>query len=79
MINKGGLAVMKDLKYFNNEYEKVLHSNLSDKQKTLKYSKLMTEMEQVYNIPILKNERWESENKAIIAMYRKLSMSRKFP
>lgn len=68
---------MKSLKYFNNQYEKVLHSELSDEQKSREYASLMTEMEQVYNIPILKDLEWEKENKPVIAMYRKLSKSRK--
>lgn len=68
----------KTLKYFNNEYEKILHSKLSNEQKTLKYSQLMTELEQYYDIPILKDEAWERKNRKVIAMYRKLSMSRTF-
>lgn len=66
----------KSLKYFNDEYEKIHYSDLSDEQKGIKYAELMTEMEQLYKIPILKDEAWEQENKKIIAMYRKLSMSR---
>jgi len=67
----------KSLKWFNNEYEKILYSGLSEEQKSREYASLMTEMEKVYNIPILKDLTWEKENKAVIAMYRKLSMSRK--
>lgn len=67
----------KSLKWFNNEYEKVLHSVLSDKDKDMQYAALMSEMEQAFNIPMLKNEAWEKENKAVIALYRKISMSRK--
>ena len=39
-------------------------------------SRLMTNMELEYHIPALHNPEWEAKNKAVIAMYRKLSMSR---
>jgi hypothetical protein len=39
-------------------------------------SRLMTNMEIEYHIPALQSPEWESKNKAVIAMYRKLSMSR---
>jgi len=70
------LNTNKGLHYFNNEYENILHSELTEDSKALKYSHLMTEMEQVYKIPIIKDKLWEKENKAVIAMYRKISMSR---
>jgi len=76
MVLKGVYSMVKNLKYFSNEYEKIARSNLTDKEKTYKYSELMTEMEKVYKIPLLKDEAWERENRKVIAMYRKLSMSR---
>lgn len=39
-------------------------------------SRLMTNMEIEYHIPALQNPEWESTNRAVIAMYRKISMSR---
>ena len=39
-------------------------------------SQLMDRMEQEYHIPALQHPEWESKNKAVIAMYRKISMSR---
>jgi len=66
----------KTLNHFNNEYEKILYSDLPNETKGKKYADLMTEMERVYKIPILKDESWEQENRAVIAMYRKISMSR---
>lgn len=62
----------------NEEYERTLHSDLNDYEKAVKYGELMTTMEYVFNVPILKNEEWERNNKAVISLYRKLSMSRKF-
>ena len=39
-------------------------------------SRLMTNMDIEYHIPALQNPEWESKNKVVMAMYRKLSMSR---
>ena len=39
-------------------------------------ARLMTNMEFEYHIPAIQNPEWEAEHKAVIAMYRKLSMSR---
>lgn len=58
------------------EYEKILHSDDTDHLKAMKFANLMTVMEGVYKIPMLKNVEWETENKAVIAMYRKISRSR---
>jgi hypothetical protein len=66
----------KTLFLFNQEYEKILHDELSEDQKSRKYANLMTEMEREFKIPMLRNEEWEKENRKIIALYRKISMSR---
>ena len=58
------------------EYEEILHSDDTNEVKAIKFANLMTVMEGVYKIPMLKNAEWEKENKAVIAMYRKLSRSR---
>ena len=39
-------------------------------------SMVMTNMEREYHIPALHDQEWESKNRAVIAMYRKLSESR---
>jgi len=67
---------MKSLKDFHTKYEAIHQSNLTDDQKGRKYADLMTEMEQVYKIPMIRNEAWEQENRKVIALYRKISMSR---
>lgn len=69
--------VIRSLFEINKEYENIHFSQLTEHQKTTKYSQLMTEMEQMYKIPILKDKSWEKENRPIIAMYRKISLSRK--
>lgn len=67
---------MRSLKEINADYEKVLHSNLSSREKTKKYVELMDELERTYKIPVLKDQAYERENKKVVALYRKISMSR---
>ena len=67
---------MRTLKEINADYEKVLQSDLSIREKTKKYVELMNELERAYKIPVLKDEAYERENKKVIALYRKISMSR---
>lgn len=58
------------------EYEAIMQEK--EPHRTHRLADLMTYMEQAYEIPTLRNEAWEKENKAVIAMYRKISMSRNF-
>ena len=39
-------------------------------------AELMTMMEKEYRIPLLRDPEWEKKNRAVIALYRKISMSR---
>lgn len=66
----------KTLSWFNNEYEKIFYSGLSDEQKDVEYKSLMSEMEYEFKIPMLRDEQWEKENRAVIALYHKISKSR---
>lgn len=69
---------MRTLKEINADYENVLHGNLSSQEKTTKYVELMNELERTYKVPAIKDETYERENKKVIALYRKISMSREF-
>jgi len=69
---------MRTLKEINADYENVLHGNLSSQEKTTKYVELMNELERTYKVPAIKDEAYERENKKVIALYRKISMSREF-
>lgn len=69
---------MKSLAYYNKEYETILHSSDSEHYKTLQMSALMSDMEKQYQIPMLRKEEWEKDNRTVIALYRKISMSRQF-
>lgn len=62
---------------YNQRYETVIHSNLSDREKTMKLSNLMTELELAFNIPMQRKPEWEEKNRPVIALYRKIANSRK--
>lgn len=58
------------------DYETVLHSDAHDKD--IRFAQLMSELEKAYNIPMMRSEAWEKENRSVIALYRKISLSRSF-
>ena len=66
----------KTLQIINEKYESILHSDLTNKEKSRQFARLMTDMEREFNIPVLRDSKWEKENKAVVALYRKISMSR---
>lgn len=66
------------LKEINHEYENIIHSNLSNHEKSQKLARLMTQMEGQFSIPMLKDQEWENQNRKVIALYRKISRSRIF-
>ena len=69
----------RTLSEINEDYERILHSSaLTNDQKAVKFADLLTEMEGRHNVPMLRNPEWESQNKAVIALYRKISLSRAF-
>lgn len=53
-----------------------MHGDLSAEEKSRRFAKLMTKMEREFDIPILRNVEWERKNKAVVSLYRKISMSR---
>ena len=64
-----------NLTELNEEYEQIMRSP-AGAARDRALSQLMDRMEQEYHVPALHNPEWESKNKAVIAMYRKISMSR---
>ncbi|MFV8830136.1 hypothetical protein [Alkalihalobacterium sp. APHAB7] len=60
----------------NKRYEELLKENVSESIRSKKLADLMTEMEGIYKIPMLRNEAWERDNRKVIALYRKISRSR---
>lgn len=68
--------MIKELRKINEKFERILFSDLTDDKKAREYAKLMTQMESKFQIPILRNEEWEKENKDVVALYRIISASR---
>ncbi|MEI2358382.1 hypothetical protein [Mesobacillus zeae] len=66
------------LSEINRKYEIIMESNEPQHIKATKLARLMTDMEGLFSIPMLKNEEWESKNRKVIALYRKISRSRVF-
>ncbi|WP_040209694.1 hypothetical protein [Neobacillus jeddahensis] len=67
---------MRTLGEINQVYEEILHSSVNEPYKSTRLAALMTEMELTFNIPSLRNPSWEGKNRPVIALYRKISMSR---
>jgi len=63
---------------YNQRYETLLHSTLSSQEKDMKLSALMTELESAFHIPMQRTPEWEEKNRKVIALYRKVSLSRSF-
>lgn len=65
---------MKTLKEINAEYEEIIQ--LKEPNRSRQLADLMGEMEREYKIPMIRSKAWENENRSVIAMYRKISLSR---
>lgn len=64
-----------NLKEFNDEYENIMNADITESERFKKLADLMAKMERHYNIP-LRNEQWEKKHRKVMALYRKMSMSR---
>jgi hypothetical protein len=64
------------LSKIHQQYEDVIRSDKPDAEKDEELSRLMSSMERDFGIPLLQSASWESENKAVIALYRIISESR---
>jgi len=54
----------------------MLLKNIAQYQKDLSYARLMTELEQFYKIPMMKDENYEHDNPDVMRVYRMISDSR---
>jgi hypothetical protein len=66
----------KRLAELHEQYENIKHSERSTYEKDKALAKLMTILETEFGVPALQNKAWESEHKAVIALYRIISESR---
>ncbi|MED3728872.1 hypothetical protein HPB58_09325 [Priestia filamentosa] len=67
---------MLSLSMINKQYEEVLLLKTTHAIKFLKLSHLLTYMRKKYFVPPIENEKWETENRKVIALYRKIIISR---
>jgi hypothetical protein len=67
---------MRSLAEINRTYEEFIYTGAKEPYRSRKLVDLMNEMEREYKVPAARNEVWESQNKTVIALYRKISMSR---
>jgi hypothetical protein len=67
--------MLMTIKGFESRYEEIMREP-SIRQRENRLGELMTEMEGVFKIPMLKNTIWEKENPQVIELYRKVSDSR---
>lgn len=67
---------MRTLSQINKDYEEIIHGAAKEPYRSRKLADLMEEMEGEYKVPAARNEEWESRNRAVIALYRKISLSR---
>lgn len=64
------------LPFYNQIYENIMFSDQSRDEKDRQLARLMSELERQYKIPIIRDPEWEKQNRSVIALYRKISMSR---
>lgn len=63
-------------KEYEQRFNTILGMKVSQEQKDKLLANLMTEMEQTFRIPMMKNEAWEEKNSQVYALYRKIADSR---
>ncbi|UOQ95105.1 hypothetical protein MUO14_09325 [Halobacillus shinanisalinarum] len=61
---------------FNQAYEAIIYSDLLAYEKDRRLDDLMNDMEEAYNIPAMRKNEGEEKNRAVIALYRKISKSK---
>jgi len=69
------MKMLMTIQGFETKYEEIMRDP-SVRQRESRLGELMTEMEGVFKIPMLKNTAWEKENPQVIELYRKVSDSR---
>jgi hypothetical protein len=67
---------MRTLRQINAVYEKILHSEMNERVKVKKLASLMKGIERDYKMPKRRNEDWEKQHEAVMALYQKIRLSR---
>ncbi|MEK5068066.1 hypothetical protein [Sporosarcina sp. FSL K6-1508] len=67
-----------EMQGFTKRFKEIIQSGASNESKTERLSVMMTDMEGAYSIPMLKNERFENENREVMQLYRAVADARTF-
>jgi hypothetical protein len=67
---------MDNLADFEKAYETIMSSDADTETKDQQLAALMTKMEIVFKIPLMRNREWEKRHPDAITLYRKISNSR---
>jgi hypothetical protein len=67
---------MRTISQIHQAYEEVIYAIEREPFRSRCLAELMEELETDYKVPALRNAAWESQNRTVIALYRKISMSR---
>lgn len=65
-----------ELHQYTKRFVEVSESHVSNNAKVKRLSALMMELEVRYDIPAIKNEKFEEENQLLIVMYRTIASTR---
>lgn len=65
-----------ELADFKHDLELILSIRMTKQDRNIKLATLMTKMEVQFKIPALNSEKFNAENKEIIALYREISNAR---
>ena len=66
---------MDDLKKYHDKYEEIMKMK-PGRERDRKLAELMSALEKW--VPVLRDPEWEKKNRALIALYRKVSQSRTY-
>jgi len=61
---------------YTNRLKEIIHSNAPKLVKDRRLANLMTDLEQAYAIPSMRNENFEKENPFLMQLYRTVSEAR---
>lgn len=61
---------------YTNRLKEILESNAPQSIKDRRLANLMTDLEQAYGIPILRDQEFEKENPFVMQLYRTISEAR---
>ena len=63
-------------RYYKKAIKIYTDPSMTEDQKDVRLAELMTSMERVYKIPMLRNEQWNKDNPYIICIYHEISNMR---